>query len=344
MTGAIAFLVIFSLLIFIHEFGHFLFAKLCGVTVLEFGFGYPPRLLKIGTWRGTEISLNVLPFGGFVRMAEHEPDVPGSLATKSRGTRALVFAGGAIMNVLLAIILYSITFMTGALTPYEGPGAGVYYVAPGSPAEQAGIMPGDTIVRINNVPVESVDQAVEMIKARLGQEIELTIRRDDKLLPPIKATPRLNPPPGEGALGVALDLPLTIRSYPVWKAIPLGIETTYSAVKGIYYGVQAAIRGQMPFQVSGPVGIYHTTARVAKTGLQHLIEFTAFLSLNLFLMNLLPLPALDGGRLVFVLLEWLRGGRQIPPEKEGMVHAIGMVILVALMMAITLVDFRRYFG
>jgi len=168
MTGAIAFLVIFSLLIFIHEFGHFLFAKLCGVTVLEFGFGYPPRLLKIGTWRGTEISLNVLPFGGFVRMAEHEPDVPDSLATKSRGTRALVFAGGAIMNVLLAIVLYSITFMTGALTPYEGPGAGVYYVAPGSPAEQAGIMPGDTIVRINNVPVESVDQAVEMIKARLG--------------------------------------------------------------------------------------------------------------------------------------------------------------------------------
>jgi len=343
MIGIVSFVVIFSLLIFVHEFGHFIVAKLAGVRVDEFGFGYPPRLLKLGTWRGTEITLNALPFGGFVRMYEDDPSVEGSLASKGRTIRALVYAAGALMNLFLAVALYSTIFMLGALTPVEAPGAGIYYVAPGSPAEKAGLRPGDTIVSINGQEIRDVEDAVALIKANLGKPIEIVVRREGELLPPMVATPRVNPPPNQGALGVSLDLPLERHTYPFWQAIPLGFRTAYNAIRGIFHGIRAAILKQMPLQISGPIGIYKMTKEVAKTGLEQLIEFTAFLSVNLFLVNLLPLPALDGGRLIFVLLEWLRRGRRVPPEKEGLVHAIGMAVLIALMILVTFLDLRRYF-
>jgi len=134
MVGVFSFVIVFSVLIFVHELGHFAAAKLNGVRVEEFGFGYPPRLVSFGVWRGTEITLNALPIGGFVRMSEDDPTQPGSLARKSWRVRALVYSAGALMNLLLAMILYSVTFMVGALTPVDAPGAGIYYVVPSSPA------------------------------------------------------------------------------------------------------------------------------------------------------------------------------------------------------------------
>jgi regulator of sigma E protease len=335
---------VFSLLIFVHELGHFVTAKLAGVKVSEFGFGYPPRLVKLGQWRETEITLNALPVGGFVRMNEDDPSVEGGLASKSRGTRALVLAAGALMNVVLAIVLYSITFLTGALTPVDVPGAGIYSVSPNSPAQAAGLRPGDTIVRIEGQTVEDVDEAVALIQENLGEPMEIVIRRDGELIGPVVATPRVDPPPEQGALGVSLDLPLERQTYPIWEAIPLGIRTTFNAMLALFYGIRAAIRGTMPLQVTGPIGIYQTTTEVARTGIERLLEFTAFLSLNLFLVNLLPLPALDGGRLIFILIEWIRGGKRVPPEKEGLVHAIGMLVLLALMLVVTFYDYVRYFG
>ena len=344
MSGFLSFVLVFGVLVFVHELGHFTVAKLSGVQVDEFGFGYPPRLMKLGTWRGTAITVNLLPIGGFVRMSEDDPSEPASLARKGRGTRALVYVAGALMNVVLAVMLYSITFMLGSLQPVDGPGAGVYVVTPGSPAEQVGIMPGDTIVTIDGQSIDDPQQAVDMIGARVGDPIEVVVRRDGALLEPIVVTPRTNPPPNEGALGVALDEPLGVRTYPMWEAIPLGIRATWGAVQSLFYGIQAAIRGQLPFQVTGVIGIYHITTEVAKTGLVRLLEFTAWLSLNFFLVNLLPLPALDGGRLIFVVLEWVRGGRRVSPEKEGLVHAIGMLVLLALMVVVTVADYMRYFG
>ena len=344
MTGFISFVFFFGLLVFVHEFGHFAMAKLFRVRVDEFGFGYPPRMVKLGQWRETTISLNWLPFGGFVRMAEDDPTIEGSLATKSRTTRALVLAAGSLMNLMLAIVLFSLTFMIGTLVPIQGSGAGIYYVAPDSPAETAGLRLGDTIMSIDGEPVADVDAAVEMIGARLGESIDIIVRRDGELLDPISATPRVNPPENQGALGVSLNLPLDQRSYPVWEAVPLGIRTTYNVVGSMYYGLRAMFRREIPFEVSGPLGIYNATTEAAKTGLGRLLEFVGFLSINLFLLNLLPLPGLDGGRLIFVLLEWIRGGKRVPPEKEGLVHAIGMVALIALMAAVTVSDYVRYFG
>lgn len=341
MTGFLSFFIVFSLLIFVHELGHLLAAKAAGVTVDEFGFGYPPRLLTLGRWRGTLLTINALPFGGFVRMNEDDPSVPGALASKPRWVRAIVLSAGALMNLVLAIVLFSATFLLGAPTPVEGPGAGVYEVAPNSPAHEAGIAPGDTLVAIGGVEVEDVDHAIALIQAHLGEAVELQWRRDGELMPPVQVTPRRNPPPNEGSLGVALGLPLERQRYPLWEAIPLGVRTTLGVVVSMYEALRDAIAGEIPFAVSGPVGIYQYTVEAAKTGLARLLEFTGLLSVNLFLLNLLPLPALDGGRLVFVLLEWVRGGRRVSPEKEGMVHFVGMVILVMIMVLVTYVDVRR---
>lgn len=344
MPGFIWFVIVFGMVVFAHELGHFVVAKLAGVTVTEFGFGYPPRLVRLFRWRETEITLNLLPLGGFVRMAEDDPSAPGSLASKGRATRALVLSAGALMNIVLAVALYSTTYMVGTPVPVEGEGAGVYLVGENSPAEQAGLRPGDTIVAIAGERVRDAEQAKALIEANLGRETALVLRRDGVELPAVTLVPRANPPPNEGAVGVVIDLPLETRSFPIWQAVPKGVRAVRNVIVGLFRTVGEAIRGAIAFEVSGPIGIYRATVEVAQTGIVRLLEFTAFLSTNLFLMNLLPLPALDGGRLVFVLLEWVRGGKRVPPEKEGLVHAIGMMLLIALMVVVTIFDYRRYFG
>jgi len=248
------------------------------------------------------------------------------------------------MNVVLAVVLYTITFTTGALVPFDGPGAGIYWVSPESPAASAGIRAGDTIVSVAGEPVDSVEEAMELIADRIGEPVSVVLRRDDRLLDPVQVTPRVDPPEGEGAVGISLGKPWSRQRYPVWEAIPLGARATVNTVRGMFYMIGAAIAGEVPLEVSGPIGIYRETVQVARTGINRLIEFTAFLSINLFLVNLLPLPALDGGRLIFVLVEALRGGRRVPPEKEGLVHAIGFVVLIAFMVVVTFMDYMRYFG
>jgi regulator of sigma E protease len=343
MVGILSFVIILSVLIFLHEFGHFIVATSNGVRVDEFGFGYPPRLLKLFTWRGTLFSLNALPLGGFVRMAEDDPNMPGSLASKRRLVRAGVYVAGPLMNVLLAAILFGITFMTGTLEPYQGPGAGIYSIAVRSPAEQAGMAPGDNIISIDGQAITNVSQVSEIIKAKLGQEVAIITERNGRLLPPITLVPRVSPPAGEGAIGIALDLPLRLKTYPFWQAIPMGFESTYFTVRNMFMSIAAAIKGQVSFQVTGPIGLYRMTQQVAKTGIIRLLEFAGFLSINFAIVNLLPLPALDGGRLLFVLLEWIRRGRKVPPEKEGLVHTLGFFALLALMAVITVADYVRYF-
>ncbi|MFH1086679.1 MAG: M50 family metallopeptidase [Chloroflexota bacterium] len=344
MPGPIAFVLVFSLLIFVHELGHFFLAKLHGVRVDEFGFGYPPRLVKLGTWRGTEVTLNALPIGGFVRMSEDDPTVDGSLASKNRRTRALVYAAGAAMNLLLAVVLYIITFLLGAWTAVDGPGAGVYFVSPQSPAYEAGLRPGDTILAVNGATIADAESLVSVVRANLGQPIVVTARRDTRPLPPMTMTPRVSPPPNEGAIGVSPGRPIARHAYPIWEAVPRGVAATWNTMLSLFYGIRAMVRKEIPVQISGPIGIYQATTEVAKTGLDRLIEFTAFLSINLFMVNLLPLPALDGGRLIFVALEWARRGRRVPPEKEGLVHTVGMIVLIALMAVVTVFDYQRYFG
>lgn len=344
MSGFVAFVVVFGVLVFVHELGHFIAARLSGVRVTEFGFGFPPRLAKLGTWQGTTITLNLLPLGGFVRVAEDDPTVPGSLAAKRGRTRAFVHTAGAAMNALLAVLLYSVTYMHGTLVPMDGPGAGIYAIAADSPAEAAGILPGDNIEAIAGQEIRDSQDVVDLVSANAGRPTEFVVSRPGEGSKSLTIVPRENPPENEGSLGVSLGPPFERRSYPVWEAIPLGARATYNSVAAIFGAIGAAIRRQMELPLTGFIGMYSMTTEVAQAGIIQLMTFTAWLSVNLFLLNLLPLPALDGGKLVFIVLEWVRGGKRVPPEKEGMVHAVGMVLLLVLMVVVTVADYMRFFG
>lgn len=339
----IAFLAIFSLVLFVHEMGHFLVAKLAGVQVEEFGFGYPPRLLRLGRWRGTEYTINAIPMGAFVRVVGDEnPADPGSLAQRNAWLRGAFLAAGPVMNVLLAALLFALSATVGVLTPVEGSGVGVYYVAPGSPAQSAGLRVGDTILAVDSLPVNSVEELKGYVNTRLDREVALTVQRDQKVLPaPIRLVPRSVHPEDQGAMGIVPGDPLARVSYPIWRAAWMGVKQTVWTVLSIISGLVAMVRGLVPADLSGPIGIAQMTAQVARSGLSQLIEWTAFLSVNLFIINLLPFPALDGGRLVFVALEIIRGGRRIDPKKEGLVHLMGMALLLALFFVISYFDLLR---
>jgi regulator of sigma E protease len=339
----LAFVVIFSVVVFIHEFGHFLVARLAGARVEEFGFGYPPRLLRIGKWGEVDVTLNAIPVGGFVRVTGDEnASDPRSMSQRSPWVRAAFFAAGPAMNVVLAAVLFAASFTMGVLTPVSGPGVGIYSVAAGSPAAEAGLQVGDTVLSVDSEPVVAVEQLRTLVRARLDREVALVVQRDGDVLPePVRLVPRSVHPEDQGAMGVVIGDPLAKKTYPIWEAIGLGLQNTCNTVINIVGGLVAMVRGSLPAEVAGPIGIAQMTAQVAKTGFVQLMEWTAFLSINLFIINLLPIPALDGGRLVFVGLEILRGGRRVDPQKEGFVHFVGIVVLLALFLVISYFDLVR---
>ncbi len=336
------FLGILAVLILAHELGHFATAKAFGVRVDEFGLGFPPRL--IGIKRGeTTYSLNAVPLGGFTKMAgEEDPDVPRSLASKSVGARVIVLSAGSIMNFLLPVLLFSIAFMvphnvvTGDVVVEE--------VAPNSPAAAAGIETGDIILSLNDKPVNSIGDLSTYTQLKLGQEVNLAVRHSDATLEELQLIPRWKPPPGEGAMGITISMPDAViisQSYPFWEAIPMGVSECIETFIIFKNEILKWFIGATPVQLTGPVGIAQLTGEVAKAGLSPLLLFAGFISINLAIINILPLPALDGGRIVFVLLGWVRRGKRISPKTEGLVHAIGFALLIAAMIALTYQDIIR---
>jgi len=343
LVTIVAFLVIFSVVVFIHELGHFAVAKLAGTKVEEFGFGYPPRLLRIAKRGDTEYTINAIPIGGFVRVvSDDNPTDPRSMARRSPWVRGAFLLAGPFMNVVLAALLFALSFAMGVLMPVKGPGVGVYEVALNSPAAQAGLQVGDTILAVDGQAVNSVPDLQQRIQARLDQDVALVIQRNGKVLSqPIHLVPRSVHPENEGAMGIVTGDPLQRVSHPIWQAIGLGLQRTGLTAVSIIAGLVAMVRGEVPADLTGPIGIAQMTAQVAKSGLAQLVEWTAFLSINLFIINLLPFPALDGGRLVFVVLEILRGGRRIDPQKEGVVHLLGIVVLLGFFLVISYFDLAR---
>jgi len=336
------FLGILAVLILAHELGHFVTAKAFGIKVKEFGLGFPPRL--IGIKRGeTLYSLNAIPLGGFTKMAgEEDPDVPRSLASKGVGTRVIVLSAGSIMNFLLPLLLFSIAFMvphnvvTGDVLVAE--------VAPDSPAAAAGIEAGDIILSLNDEPVNSIGDLHIYTHLNLGKEVNLAGRHSDATVEEVQLIPRWKPPPGEGAMGVAISMPeptIIRQSYPFWEAIPMGVSQCIETFVIFKNEILKWFIGATPIQVTGPVGIAQLTGEVAKAGFSPLLLFAGFISINLAIINILPLPALDGGRIAFVLLGWVRRGKRISPRTEGLVHAIGFALLMAAILAITYQDIVR---
>ncbi len=342
--AVVAFLGVLLLLVVVHEAGHFVTAKMAGVTVKEFGLGYPPRLASF-TFRGTLYSLNLLPLGGFVKLlGEEDPSERGSFASRSIPWRLIILGAGPFMNLVLPVALIAISLMIPHRS-FEGP-VYVGQVAAGSPAEAAGLRPGDVILTVAGRPVHLPQDVRYQSMLHLGSEMELTVRRggDTKM---VGLTPRWTPPEGEGPVGIT---PTMLRgearevvvSTPLPEALVEGARRTADMFTLFKNGIQAAMMGQAEAALSGPIGIAQATGEVAmRGGLPPLLEWAAFLSLNLAIMNILPIPMLDGGRMAFVLLEWVRRGRRIRPDREGLAHLVGFACLLALVAAVSVVDIQR---
>jgi regulator of sigma E protease len=338
----LAFLPILSIMMFVHELGHFITARMFGITVQEFGFGLPPRLWGYRR-KGVIYSINWIPFGAFVKMlGEEDPTAPGSFASKPRWVRAIVLAAGSIMNFMLAVVAFSMVYLVGVprLTP-DG-SVQLTAIAPDSPALVAGLQAGDTIVSFDGQPT-SVQAFRDATQQHLDQPIQLTVQRGNDQFN-TSLTPRSAPPEGQGAIGVVLGANDIARSN-VFEALALGFEQTMRAIGATFMIPKMLIEGAIAPQDARLIGL-PGMARLTSEAVDYAVDtgfwypifiLTGLFSAGLAVANMLPIPALDGGRLFFVLLEWIRG-RRVPPEREAAYHFVGIVVLLTLMIIISIND------
>ncbi len=346
MLPMILSLIALSLMIILHEFGHLLAAKRCGIRVEEFGLGYPPRLFTIATRGGTRYTINAIPFGGFVRLAgEDDPHVPGGLASKGKLVRFFALVAGPLMNFVLAIALFTLAFMAGWPEATEFKNVMIAGVAKGSPAERAGLKVGDLILQAGDRPIESPQDLLDYVSAHLGQRILLRVGRGEKTME-VPVVPREHPPEGEGPMGVLIErMPskVSLRRYPFGAALLRGFQQTVVVAFLTLAIPVLMLRGLLPgARPSGPVGMFQMVASAARQSVATgwwfpVLQLTALLSTGLAVANLLPLPALDGGRIFFIIVEAIRG-RRVDPRKESAIHLVGMAILIGLMLLITFYD------
>lgn len=338
----VVFVMIIGFLVIAHEMGHFATARLFGVRILEFGIGFPPRLFAIKRG-GTDYSVNALPLGGFVKMAgEEDPKEEGSLAGKGFLPRFCVLVAGAGMNALLPVLLLSASLMVPQNVVVGQ--VQVKEVAAGSPADKAGIQAGDVILRVNDRRIENNFDLLYDLQLNTGSEVTMQIRRDRFTQEEVRLVPRWNPPEGQGAVGVTITMAnayTETRAYPIWQALPMGAQKAADMLALGKNEIEGwFIRGVAP-PLAGPVGIAQMTGEVVKVGLPPVLEWTALISMNFAIVNLFPLPALDGGRIAFLLIEAIRRGKRVPPEKEGLVHLVGFALLILLSVIITYQDILR---
>jgi len=337
--GILAFVVILAILVLAHELGHFTFAKLFGVQVDEFGLGFPPRLK---TWRrgGTLYSLNAIPLGGFVKMQGEngEDGAPDSFGAKPPWQRLVILVAGPTMNLILAVLILFLAYVIGVPRSTTL----ITQVAANSPAARAGLIPGDRITNVGGRRVKYFDDLVSIADSHLGHRLALRVDRGSDSFT-VRVVPRVNPPPNQGAIGIELRDTVTVRYGPV-AAVKLstsGIANMIASVPGVLGSI-----GQHGGQgVSGPVGIAHETTYAVGNEPSHgpgeIFLLMALISASVGVLNLLPIPALDGGRIVFVLLSAVRR-RNLDPEIEGLIHLAGMAVLLTLIMVISFHDLSNW--
>jgi regulator of sigma E protease len=336
-------IVVLSVLVLVHELGHFITAKATHCYVEEFGIGFPPRIWgkKIGE---TTYSINLIPFGGFNKISgEVDPAAPRALAARSHRVRALVISGGIIFNLLFPFLLLSVAYMV----PHniiQGQVA-VKEVTANSPAETAGILVGDTILSIDGKTVTSIGDISRNVQLKLGQDIEIALKHTDGTLQTVTVVPRWKPPKNDGAVGLLtenINPVIVSESQPFWKAIPTGFRSVWEVLVLYKNGIIEMFIGAVPFTPSGPVGIVQVTGEVARSGVSPVLELAAFISIAVGVTQIIPFPALDGGRLLFILVEWIRRGKRVSPKVENVIHSVGFIVLLALMVLITYQDIARW--
>lgn len=347
MTTVLAFVFVLGLLIFIHELGHFLAAKLFGIRVERFSIGYPPRMIgkKIGD---TDYCISWIPFGGYVKLAgmidesmdtdflEREPQ-PWEFRSKPVWQRSIVIAAGPAMNVLLAILVFSgIFFSTGVPEPV-GPVVGE--VVAESPAQAAGLQPGDRIVRIDGQPVETWDDLTAIIHAHPDVPLQIEWVRDGRQMS-AEITPVLDKARGIGLIGIQSQV--VMRKVSVFGALARGASYSWFLTEMVVSSISRIIVGEESFReaLGGPIIIAKMAGESARSGFGSLLMFTAFISLQLGFLNILPVPVLDGGHLVFLAIEGVRR-KPVSPKTRLVVQQVGMALLLALMVFIIINDIQK---
>jgi len=359
MLTVLTFIIILVVLVLIHEFGHYFAAKKTGVYVEEFGFGFPPRVIgkKIGE---TLYSINLLPIGGFVKLFGEEyhetkekvddKKIPKERAfvNKKPWQKTIIITAGVVMNFLLGWVLISYLLTTGIPSPT---GVGVEEVQSNSPAMEAGLQKGDRFVTIKHEDTQNdiilTGDLINNANRFAGDKVEITIERKGKQQT-LFIVPRKDPPKGQGSMGVVITQLVETKQYPWYTAPYYGLIEAASMTKMItveLLKIPASFLSKSAPQVefSGPIGIAKVVGEARQYGINALLQITALLSLNLAVINILPFPALDGGRLVFVIYEWITG-RRSNQNLEKYLNLIGIIILLGLSLVITIFDIQKFWG
>ncbi len=349
----IAFIIVLGILILAHEFGHFITAKLCGVKVLEFAIGFPPRIKSFK--RGeTKYTVGLLPLGGYVQMLGEDQSSkdPRAYNNATPGKRTLIGLAGVLMNLLLAWIILTIGFSVG-MTPMATPSdqiAGATEIRPqifvaevegGSAADKAGIKIGDQIVGTATQTFNNLQSVSDFTKANAGKNVVLKIKENNV---EVEKTVALTA--GKtAALGVGM-IDQGIVKVVWWRAPVVALKESAETIKYTFSFLGSFIKqlfttATISDAVGGPVAIYSLSGMAARAGIIVFLQFIAVMSLNLALINILPFPALDGGRTVFTILEKIYGKRIVKEEVEGLIHTIGFALLILLILAVTYKDIVR---
>lgn len=338
ISNILIFILLLGGLIMAHELGHLLVAVRCGVRVIEFGLGLPPRLLKIGSVKGTAITLNWIPLGGFVLLeGEFDPSKPGAFASKPPISRLGILFAGSITNLLIGYVLLVFAFTAGWPDQIK-----ILSVNAPSPALNAGLQPNDVVLQINGDEINSNAQLRDEIITHKGQAIELGIQRGSEVLS-VTFTPRMVWPEGQGPAGFTTTTNIT--RYPFVEALERGAEQWILNVRELAALPARILQGQIqPDEVRlvSPIGLKQLSDQVVENteAWQEwfpILNFAAAISIAIGLTNILPFPALDGGRILFVLIEGLRG-KGIDVKREKLIHGAGLVAILGLMFVLIIQD------
>jgi regulator of sigma E protease len=345
-------ILVLGLLIFVHELGHFTVAKWCGVKVLRFSLGFGPRLLA---WRRgeTEYAISAVPLGGYVKMLGEDPeeevsatDASRSFAVQPLGKRAAIVVAGPLMNLVTAFVAFTLVFgLFGAGTPSNDPVIGG--VMEGMAAQKAGLQRGDTVVAIRDTPITSWEQLSETVRASRGEPLPLKVKREDGTETEIVITPEERPersPFGEEIgkaylIGIERQVRVEPVSFP--NAIGLGAYQTWFWTKMTLLSIVKIFQGAVSARdLGGPILIVQAAGQQADLGIEYLIRFLGLISVNLGVLNLLPVPMLDGGHLLFFFFEAVRG-KPLAIRHREMMQQVGLVLLLALMVFVFYNDISR---